>query len=135
MSATTTALLGYILWMLILLVILAGLRSALTLSGKKMVNSFAPDGADAGDFSNRLCRAHANCYESFPIIGGILLFALASGQTGVTDGLAMIMLGARVAQSLTHLISTSAIAVYVRFGFFLVQIAIAAYWLFGFFAA
>ena len=119
--------------MLILLFTLAGLRSVLTLSGKKAVNSFNPDGTDVGAFSNRLCRAHANCYESFPIIGGLLLFALATDGTDVTNGLAMLMIGARVAQSAVHLISTSTIAVYARFGFFLVQVAIAALWLFKFF--
>ena len=70
MAPTITALLVYILWMLLLLGMLAGLRTTLSLSGQKKANSFNPDGSDVSEFSNRLCRAHANCYESFPIFGG-----------------------------------------------------------------
>lgn len=135
MSPTITALLAYILWMLLLLGMLAGLRTGLTLSGKFKVNSFSPDGADVSAFSNRLCRAHANCYESFPVIGGLLLLALATDTTTITNGLAYIMIAARIGQSCVHLISTSSVAVYVRFTFFLIQVAIAFYWVFKFFNA
>lgn len=128
MTPTITALLVYILWMLLLLGMLAGLRTGMTLTGAKKANSFSPDGTDVSDFSNRLCRAHANCYESFPIFGGLLLLAIASDSMAITDGLAYIMIGARLAQSLIHLFSTSESAVFVRFGFFLVQVVIALYW-------
>lgn len=129
MTATALAVLGYVAWMLGLLLILACLRSYLTLSGARAANSFRPDGADVSPFSERLCRAHANCYESFPIVGGLLLVALATRQTHITDPLALWLLLARVGQSTTHLISTSALAVQVRFSFFLVQFAIAVWWL------
>ncbi len=129
MTATALAVLGYVAWMLGLLLILACLRSYLTLSGARAANSFRPDGADVSPFSERLCRAHANCYESFPIIGGLLLLALATHRTHITDPLALWLLLARVGQSTTHLISTSALAVQVRFSFFLVQFAIAVWWL------
>jgi uncharacterized MAPEG superfamily protein len=125
---TATAVLGYAAWMLVLLLILATLRSYLTLSGRRAANSFRPDGADVSPFSERLCRAHANCYESFPILGGLMLLALATGRAAVTDPLASWVLLARVAQSTTHLISTSALAVQIRFFFFLVQFAIALWW-------
>ena len=128
MAPTITALLVYILWMLLLLGMLAGLRTGVTLTGSKKVNSFNPDGSDVSDFSNRLCRAHANCVEGFPIFGGLLLLAIASDSMAITDGLAYILIGARLAQSLIHLLSISESAVFVRFGFFLVQVAIALYW-------
>jgi len=128
MTASAMAVLGYAAWMLTLLLILAGLRSFLTLSGARAANRFRPDGSDVSPFSERLCRAHANCYESFPIFGGLLLLALATGRSAVTDPLALWWLMARVAQSTTHLISTSVMAVQVRFFFFLVQFAIAAWW-------
>lgn len=128
MTASGLAVLGYVAWMLGLLLILACLRSYLTLSGARAANSFRPDGADVSPFSERLCRAHANCYESFPIIGGLLLLALATRRTHITDPLALWVLLARIGQSTTHLISTSALAVQVRFFFFLVQFGIAAWW-------
>ncbi len=129
MTDTLLALIYYIAWMLALLLLLGGLRSYLTLTGKKAVNSFSPAGDDVSEFSGRLCRAHANCYEFFPIAGGLLLVALASNQAAITDPLAMYLVIARLLQSITHLISTSAIAVYARFGFFLVQVVICAMWI------
>ncbi len=128
LSNTSIAFLGYLALMIVVLLILAGLRTGLTLSGKKRANDFAPTGEDAGAFSRRLVRTHANIYEFFPIYGGVLLYALATGQTAVTNGLAIIFIGARVLQSCIHLLSTSVIAVQVRFFFFLVQFFIAAYW-------
>ena len=133
LSNTQTALLGYMGLFLLILLILAGLRTMLTLKGVKKANDFSPTGEDAGDFSRRLVRAHANMYEFFPVYGGVLLYAMATGQTDVTNGLAMIFLGARVVQALIHILSTSVIAVQARFFFFLVQFFIAAYWLLNFF--
>ena len=118
---------------LLILLILAGLRTMLTLKGVKKANDFSPTGEDAGDFSRRLVRAHANMYEFFPVYGGVLLYAMATGQTDVTNGLAMIFLGARVVQALIHILSTSVIAVQARFFFFLVQFFIAAYWVLNFY--
>ncbi len=132
LSNTQVALLGYIGLFLVLLLILAGLRTMVTLSGKKKANEFLPTGEDVSPFSKRLCRTHANMYEFFPIYGGVLLYAIATGQSAVTNGLALIFLGARVLQALTHLISTSVMAVQVRFFFFLVQFFIGAWWVLKF---
>jgi hypothetical protein len=129
MNASIFAMLVYVSWMILLLGMLGSLRAGLTLAGKRAPNSFCPDGSDVSPFSVRLCRAHANCYESFPIIGGLLLLAIATSSTGITDGLAYYMIGARILQSIVHLISTSNIAVQIRFAFFLVQLGIAVSWL------
>ena len=128
MSATALAVLGYIGWTLVLIVMNEALRSYVVLSGRKASSSFSPDGSDVSPFAHRLARAHANCYESFPIIGGLLLLALATGQTSVTDTLALWVLAARVAQSSTHLISTSNLAVNIRFAFFAMQLVVAMWW-------
>jgi len=104
----------------------------LTLTGKRAPNSFAPDGADVSPLVNRLCRAHANSYEGFPIFGGLMLLAIALDATTITDGLAMVLIGARVLQALTHLTCTSNLAVQVCFTFFLVQVVIAAWWVWQF---
>ena len=132
LSHTQLALVGYMVLFLALLLILAGLRTMVTMSGKKKANEFKPTGEDVGPFSLRLVRAHANMYEFFPIYGGVLLYAMATGQTTVTNGLALIFLVARLLQTLTHLISTSVMAVQVRFFFFLVQFFIAAWWVLKF---
>jgi len=132
MSPSTSALLGYIIWMMALLSLLASVRVGLVLSGKKAPNAFAPDGADVSPFVNRLCRAHANCYESFPIFGGLLLLAIATGNNAITDGFAYYFIGARVLQSLTQLISSSSVAVNIRFTFFIIQFVIGIVWVMEF---
>lgn len=132
MTDTEFALLGYIVLMLIELAMLGGLRGALALSGKRAPNSFRPAGDDLSPFGQRLTRVHANAYESFPLFGGLLLFAIATGHTDVTEGLALWCLGARVLQAITHLASTSPGAVQVRFGFFVVQVVIWIVWIAGF---
>ncbi|MEO0368279.1 MAG: hypothetical protein AAF197_05770 [Pseudomonadota bacterium] len=70
MNNTELALLIYIAWFLTLLGGIAVLRTWVTVIGKKAANSFSTSGDDVSPFSGRLCRAHANCYESFPFIGG-----------------------------------------------------------------
>ncbi|MFZ5609287.1 MAG: MAPEG family protein [Pseudomonadota bacterium] len=129
MTPTTTSFFGLILWMLALLGMLAVLRTSLTFAGKRAANAFSPTGDDVSPFSGRLCRAHANCYEFLPFVLAVLLYAMLAGQTMVTDGLALVFLGARIAQSLTHLVSTSVFAVTVRFVFFLIQVVILLYWI------
>ncbi len=126
---TVTTFAGLILWSLLLLASLLIYRSSLVATGKRAANQFNPDGTDVSEFAQRLTRAYGNCMESFPIIGGTLLLAIASGQTAVTDTTAYLVLAARVVQSLVHLSSTSVIAVQLRFMAFVVQLALCAYWL------
>jgi len=125
---TATAIFGLVSWTVGLLVIIALMRTGLTLFKGKDANSFSPSGDDVSPFSGRLCRAHANCYEFIPFALAILLYAVATGQSAVTNGLAIILLATRVGQSLVHLISTSKLAVMARFGFFLPQVIIVLYW-------
>jgi len=51
-----------------------------------------------------------------------------TGRTAATDPLAPWLLGARVLQSSIHLASTSVVAVNARFAAFMLQVAIAVYW-------
>ena len=128
MSPTVTALIVYIAIMILLLGTLGMMRVGLTIGGKRAPNNFAPDGSDVSPFSNRLCRTHANAYEGFPIFGGLMLLAIALDATAITDSLALYLVGARALQALTHLASTSNLAVQVRFAFFLVQVLISVWW-------
>ncbi len=128
MNPTALALTGYIIWFLLLLGFIALLRTGLTIAGKRAANSFRPDGYDVSDFSGRLCRAHANCYESFPFVGGLLMLALVTNTTGITNALAYIVLASRIGQSIVHVLSTGTRAVQTRFAFFLVQYVICLYW-------
>ena len=127
MSPTLLALLLYAAWTLLLLGLIAGHRSVLVLRGRP-ANRFTPAGDDVSPFAARLCRAHANCTENLPIAGAVLVVAQLSGHADITDPLAFVLVGARLGQSVTHLISTSHPAVVVRFGFFLGQVGLLGWW-------
>lgn len=135
MSKSALVLTLFIAWALFLLVLMEVIRSYLVVSGRTKSNEFKPDNANLSPFLQRLARAHANCVESLPVLGGLLLIAMVTGRTGVTDPLAPWLLLARMAQSITHLVSVSVVAVNVRFSFFAVQLAIAVYWIFALLAA
>lgn len=128
MTPTAVSLLLYVAWFLLLLISLGFLRTSLVMKGQRAANSFSASGDDMEGFGKRLTRAHANCYENLPA-AAVLLYAIATGQAGLTDGLAYIFIAARVAQSVTHLISTSRMFVTIRFAFFMVQIVILIFWL------
>jgi len=128
MTPSMIALVGFAGWTVILLLGIGGLRTFVAVSGRKAANTFQPDGADVSPFSNRLCRAHANCYENLPIFAALVLAAAVGGHGAVTDGLAHVFLAARLLQSTTHLVSTSVLAVQMRFGFFVVQVVIYIWW-------
>lgn len=121
MPPSATALVGFAAWTLLLVLLIGLYRVSLVMTGKRAPNQFDPGGADVGEFSGRLCRAHANCYENLPIFGALIAVALVTGQTAATDGLAMWFLGARIGQSVVHIASTSNMAVNVRFVLFLAQ--------------
>ena len=125
---SSIALTGFIAWALLLLVLMEGIRSQLVLRGKVPANGFRPDNAGLSPFMQRLARAHANCVESLPVFGGLLLVALVTGRAAITDPLAYLFLGARIVQSLIHLASLSQTAVMLRFTAFAVQMVIGVYW-------
>ena len=127
-TESSIALAGFITWALFLLVLMEAVRSWLVLTKKVPANGFSPDNASLSPFMQRLARAHANCIEGLPIFGGLLILAIATNRTAITDSLAYWLLAARVLQSLIHLVSTSAVAVTARFGAFSVQMAIGLYW-------
>ena len=118
----------FLAWTLLLLVVMEVLRSHLVITGRIRSNGITPDNAGLSPFMRRLARAHANCVEGLPVFGGLLLVALVTGRTEVTDALAPWLLGARIVQSGIHLASTSATAVNARFAAFAVQMAIGIYW-------
>ncbi len=130
LTATIIALLGLLAWSLTLTFLLVSQRGLLVLTGKMRVNAFAPDGNNMpSDFGLRLLRARANCFENLPLQTGVLLYVIAAQQTALTDQLAGVLLGARLFQSVMHLLSTSPLFVWLRFIGYFTQLLILAYWL------
>jgi uncharacterized MAPEG superfamily protein len=128
MQASLSALLGFLAWTLLLLVLMEVIRTKLVLTGEVPANGFDPGNSTLSPFMQRLARAHANCLEGLPVFGGLLLVAVAAGKAHVTDPLAYLLLAARIVQTSIHLVSTAPAAVKARFTAFAVQMAIAVYW-------
>ncbi len=124
MTPTLIALVGFALWTMALTVAIGGTRAYIAQTTGKAPNTFAASGEDVGGFSQRLARAHANCFENLPVVAAILLSVQVSGMHALSDPLAPWILVARVLQSIVHMASTSVPAVFIRFGFFLVQIVL-----------
>ncbi|MDX1838415.1 MAPEG family protein [Legionella taurinensis] len=121
--------LGYCTWTLILLFSIGLLRVSLTVSGQRRANAFSPFGDEVSPFANRLCRAHANCYENLPVVLGVVFVAAMTQQLSVINPLALTLLTLRVLQSIVHVLSTRVLAVLVRFVFFVGQVLILFYWI------
>ncbi len=126
MQATETTILWLVVWWALLMVQLPLVR--LLASRKTGSMAFDPNGIDLEGYGRRLTRAIANCQENIPIYMGVLLYAMVSGHTEITNATACWLLYARIGQSLVHLASTSSAMILVRFTFFLVQFLLVACW-------
>jgi uncharacterized MAPEG superfamily protein len=128
MSASVVCLFGLIIWPVALLFVLLGARTPAFLGGQLV---FDQQGADLGGMAQRITRAQANSLEWLTIPAALLVYSIATGQTAITDGLAMVVLGARFIQSITHVMSVSMPAVGIRATLFTVQIVIWLIWAYG----
>ena len=79
----------------------------------------------------RAQHAHMNCVENLPVYGAIVVAAHLLGKNAVVDSVAVFFLAARVAQSLVHLASTAPAMVFLRANFFIAQLGLYAYMLWG----
>ena len=128
MSPTLVALVAFATWTGFLVFALANLRLVHTLRTKKAMNSYSPQGDDLEGLIPRWTRAHLNCLEFLPILGAVTLSAVATGNTAITDPLAMVVFYCRVAQSVTHIVSTAQPMILVRGAFFVAQLLITLWW-------
>ncbi|EMJ87964.1 MAPEG family protein [Leptospira meyeri] len=123
METIYLTLIGFALWTLGLGVFLTTYRSILVLIGKKKSNEF-PAGIQHGtDFNWRLNRAHLNSLENLPLFLTVVFLTASFGKIdNFVNQAGLVILGARILQSLTHLTSTSVWAVNIRFTFYMIQI-------------
>ena len=63
MSPSLLALLGFIAWTLLLLVLMEVLRTRLVVTGRVPANGFDPGNSQLSPFMQRLARAHAKSGE------------------------------------------------------------------------
>jgi len=128
MSPSILAVICFATWTILMALVMVNHRVFYVLTGRRRINTFTPDGVAVSPFQARACRVHANCYENLPVFAALVLGAVVSGRSAVTDSLAMVAVYARIVQSTMHLVSTSEIAVSIRATFWTVQIVIMIYW-------
>ena len=128
MSTTAIALIWMVMWSVALTFGLVFTRTAAIMRKEKALNEFQADGRDMNPFGHRMTRSHANSLEFLAVAVGLMLLAIATGHTDITDKLAMIVLYCRIGQSVVHIISTSVPMVIVRATLFSAQMVIFAYW-------
>jgi uncharacterized MAPEG superfamily protein len=117
-------LVAFALWPVVLVLGIGAFRVPQVLMGKAAANSFPSGTPHGGDLYWRLNRAHMNALESLPVFAALVLTAVVSQTvTPSFERLAMITVGARVAQSIVHVSGNSNMHVNVRFTFFVVQLA------------
>ncbi|MGB1580878.1 MAG: MAPEG family protein [Nevskiales bacterium] len=128
-SASLGALLGYVVWTLALVLIVVDYRVVLVLTGKKRADEFPRRGYEPPAFIQRVQDAHANTLENLPVAAAVLLAAMTTGQTAVTDPLACWLLYARIGQSVVHMIAVNHWMVLLRATFLILQFGILGWWI------
>lgn len=113
----------YIVWTLLLLASLGSCRVFWVLGGKKSALDFPANVPHGPDWYWRLNRMHLNAVENLPIFAGLVLAAAVLHMNiALFDTLAVVVVLARMVQSLFHFFSTNTMMVNLRFGAFLAQI-------------
>jgi len=120
-------LLAYAGWALFLLILLIAARSLAVLSGKSKADGFPPYHYNPACPLNRLHRAYQNTLELLGVLIVVVATALWLGNTALSDTLLPWIVAARVAQSTIHLVGVNHWLVQIRFGFFLVQVALVSW--------
>ncbi len=134
MNNTGFALVGLAAWAIALTFLLVVVRMMALRDGRAM-NAFDPAGKDMVGFGYRATRAHGNTLENLAILASLLLYALVTEQTAVTEGLACWVLYARIGQSVVHMVSTSVPFVLIRATLFSAQMVIGLIWAWQFLQA
>ena len=95
------------------------------LSGRAALSDFPADAPHGSDWYRRAVRAHANCVENLPLYAAIVVAIAASGVHSATlDTLAIVLLAARILQTVTHIsVAQTNTAIAIRFAFYFIQIA------------
>ena len=125
MTIPVWVLLAFAVWTMLVLMMTVGIyRWGMIFTGRAKVTDFSADGGEGSPLYHRAMRAHLNCLESLPVYGAIVLVIVVTGASNSTlDTLALVLIGARIAQTLIHVSTVqTAVIAYVRFCFFFTQL-------------
>ncbi|HEY2034988.1 MAG TPA: MAPEG family protein [Rhizomicrobium sp.] len=118
------ALVFYALWAIALVLMIAIDRLLLIFRGQVKNNEFLSGVPHGNDSYWRINRAQMNTVENLPIFAVIVLAAWVAGsESPLFNLLAMVVLVARIVQSVIHIMSGDQIATWFRTAMFAVQIA------------
>ena len=117
------ALVLFAVWGILLVIAIGVSRSAQILFQGKKAGDFPSGTPHGGSAYWRLNRAHLNVAENLPFFGVVVVAGLfLQLQDLAFQILPSLILYARVAQSLIHIASGTALAITLRFGCYMVQI-------------
>lgn len=88
------------------------------------IKDFRADESQGSEWYRRAMRAHANCLENLPLYTAVVVAMIATGaRSAVLDRLALILLAARILQTIIHVsMAPTNFATTLRFVFFFTQI-------------
>lgn len=133
MTVPVWMLLGFAAWTLLLLLATVGVyRWSRILTGRVEIRRFVADNLEGENWYKRAMRAHANCIENLPVFGAIVFVLHVGSVSGsLVNILAIVILAARVIQSLVHVcfVQTNTMTS-IRFAFYFAQI-VGFLWLIG----
>lgn len=125
MNIPILVLLGFTAWTLLVLFGSIGVyRWSRILTGRASLAEWRADVPQGSDWYQRAMRAHMNCVENLPLYGALVVALNATGlQSGTVDRLALVLLTARIGQTLAHIVlpPTNA-ATALRFSLFVIQV-------------
>ena len=128
MTTPLSCLLLYATWAILLVTCVGSWRVFEVLLGKKASNAFPSGTPHGSDLYWRLNRAHMNTAENLPIFATVVIASHLANISGEwLDTACIIVVAARVTQSLIHLSSNTSVAVNLRFTAFLTQIVALLY--------
>lgn len=119
------ALLGFATWTLLLVLLGIGLpRVSAVFLKKARPNSFRADVPHGTDRYQRTMRAHLNSVENLPVFAAIVLLGSLNGldHDSLFQTTALVVLPARILQSVSHIASGRNRAVLARFTFYSIQL-------------
>ena len=122
MTTPLWCLVAFVGWMFLILLAIGVEHFALVGRGRAEPADLGADVPHGGARHGRLHRAHLNCVETLPAFATLVLVATVAGiRGGGLDVLAVLVIVARIGQSLAHVASGGNLAVRIRLGFFLAQ--------------
>jgi uncharacterized membrane protein YecN with MAPEG domain len=118
-------LLGFAAWTLLILIATVGVyRWSRILTRRTAIGFWRADEPQGDDWYRRAMRAHMNCVENLPVYAALVVCLLAAKAAGFAlDALAIVVLAARICQSLVHiLLEQTDLVAGVRFTFYFLQV-------------